>query len=157
MRTLYSLYDKMEEELKQLCKKDPMSVEDVELVYKIIDILKDVTTIEAMKKAEMEDMSMEYSNAYRYPRSFENSMARDGSYAREGSYTRDGSYARGRDSMGRYTSRDDGNSYRGGSYEDGYSRHSKEEMINNLKTMMENARTPEERENYRATIEQMSR
>ena len=54
-----------------------------------------------MKKAEMEDMSMEYSNAY--------------------------------------------------------SRHSKEEMINNLKSMMENARTPEERENYRATIEQMSR
>lgn len=101
MRTLYSLYDKMEEELKQLCKKDPMSVEDVELIYKIIDILKDVTTIEAMKKAEMEDMSMEYSNAY--------------------------------------------------------SRHSKEEMINNLKSMMENARTPEERENYRATIEQMSR
>lgn len=41
--------------------------------------------------------------------------------------------------------------------EDGYSRHSKEEMINNLKAMMENARTPEERENYRATIEQMSR
>lgn len=61
---------------------------------------------------------------------------------------------RGRDSMGRYTSRD--GSYRG-SYEDGYSRHSKEEMINNLKSMMENARTPEECENYRATIEQMSR
>lgn len=56
--------------------------------------------------------------------------------------------------MGRYTSRD--GSYRG-SYEDGYSRHSKEEMINNLKSMMENARTPEECENYRATIEQMSR
>ncbi len=141
MRVLDSLYEKMEDELKQICKKEPLTKEDVELVYKMIDILKDITTIDAMNKPENEgwaqDYSGEYSNNYGYRRSYD-----------------DGSYRRGRDSMGRYTSRDD--SYRG-SYEDGYSRHSKEEMINNLKSMMENARTPEERENYRATIEQMSR
>ena len=51
--------------------------------------------------------------------------------------------------MGRYTSRD--NSY------DGYSRHSKDEMIAHLKEMMRNARTDEEREAYRKTIEQMDR
>lgn len=43
--------------------------------------------------------------------------------------------------MGRYTSR-----------EDGYSRHGNDEMIANLKAMMMNARTEEERENYRKTI-----
>lgn len=141
MRVLNSLYEKMEDELKQICKKEPLTKEDVELVYKMIDILKDITTIDAMNKPENEgwahDYSGDYSNTYGYRRSYD-----------------DGSYRRGRDSMGRYTSRDD--SYRG-SYEDSYSRHSKEEMINNLKSMMENARTPEERENYRATIEQMSR
>ena len=43
--------------------------------------------------------------------------------------------------MGRYTSRDDG----------------KQEMIDHLNKMMMNARTPEERESYRSTIEHMSR
>lgn len=77
-----------------------------------------------------------------YARDYSNGYTEDYSNA-YGNMTR-----RGRDSMGRYTSR-------GGSYDEGYSRHSKEEMIENLKTMMMNARTPEERESYRATIEQM--
>lgn len=60
-----------------------------------------------------------------------------------------GSYRRGRDAMGRFTSRDS-------SYE-GYSRHSKEEMIDHLKEMMRNARSEEEKESYRRAIEQMQR
>ena len=56
------------------------------------------------------------------------------------------SYRRGRDSMGRYTSRDDG-----------YSRHGNDEMIANLRSMMNNARSEQERENYRKTIEDLSR
>lgn len=40
---------------------------------------------------------------------------------------------------------------------DGYSRHSKEEMAEHLKEMMRNARSEEERETYRKTIEQLSR
>jgi hypothetical protein len=50
--------------------------------------------------------------------------------------------------MGRYTSRD--------SYDE-YSRHSKDEMIEHLKEMMQNARNDEERESYRRAIEQMKR
>lgn len=61
----------------------------------------------------------------------------------------DGSYRRGHDAMGRFTSRD--SSY------DGYSRHSKDEMIEHLKEMMRNARSEEERESYRKTIEQLQR
>lgn len=98
----------------------------------MVDVVKDISTVEAMKNAEEQGWSRDYS------------------------YDDDYSYARGRNAMGRYTSRD--SSYaRRGSYEDGYSRHGKEEMIENLKSMMMQARTPEERESYRATIEQMSR
>jgi hypothetical protein len=134
MHVLDMTCDKMEDEIEQIIKKPQLTTEDVKLVYQMIDVIKDITTIEAMKKAETEGWSGDYDdNSYRM------------------------SYARGRDSMGRYTSRDTMTPYRGGSYDDGYSRHSKEEMINNLRTMMDNARTPEERESYRATIEQMSR
>ena len=134
MHVLEMTCDKMEDEIEQIIKKPQLTTEDVKLVYQMIDVIKDITTIEAMKKAEAEGWSGDYSRDY------------DDGYRM--------SYTRGRDSMGRYTSH---NTYRGGSYEDGYSRHSKEEMINNLRTMMDNARTPEERESYRATIEQMSR
>ena len=72
-----------------------------------------------------------------------------GSWGGDGRYSEDSSYRRGRDAMGRFTSRD--SSY------DGYSRHSKEEMIEHLKEMMHNARSEEEKESYRRTIEQMQR
>lgn len=137
MHVLDMTCEKMEDEIEQIIKKPQLTTEDVKLVYQMIDVIKDITTIEAMKKAESEGWSGDYSRDYN-----------DGYRM---------SHARGRDSMGRYTSRDTMASYRGGSYDDGYSRHSKEEMINNLRTMMDNARTPEERESYRATIEQMSR
>ena len=71
-----------------------------------------------------------------------------GSWGGDGRYSEDSSYRRGRDAMGRYTSRDS-------SYD--YSRHSKEEMIDHLKEMMRNARSDEERESYRKTIEQLQR
>lgn len=137
MKILYEIKEKMEEELKDLCKKDTLTNADIELIYKMIDVVKDISTVEAMKNAEEQGWSRDYS------------------------YDDDYSYARGRNAMGRYTSRDGGSYARGGSYmgsyDDGYSRHGKEEMINNLKSMMMQARTPEERESYRATIEQMSR
>jgi len=135
MRILYKINDKMEYELETICKKEELSDMDVDLMGKMVDIIKDISTIEAMNNPEKYGWSNEYDDdysrtTYRMPR-----MSRDMDEA---------SYRRGRDSMGRYTS-----------YDDGYSRHSKEEMINNLKVMMENARTPQERESYRATIEQM--
>lgn len=135
MKLLHDICDRMEDELRLLDKKEELSEMDVDLMGKMVDILKDITTIEAMKNPERYGWSGDYDDGYsmatyRMPR-----ISRD---------MDDGSYRRGRDSMGRYTS-----------YDDGYSRHSKEEMINNLKIMMDNARTPQERESYRATIEQM--
>ncbi len=136
MKILYEIKEKMEEELKDLCKKDTLTNADIELIYKMIDVVKDISTVEAMKNAEEQGWSRDYSYD-------------------------DYSYARGRNAIGRYTSRDGGSYARGGSYmgsyDDGYSRHGKEETISNIKSMMMQARTPEERESYRATIEQMSR
>lgn len=152
MKILYEIKDKMEDELKSICRKEEMSTMDLDNIYKIVDVIKDLTTVEAMKMAE------------------EEGYARDGMSRYSRGWDVDYSYARGRDSRGRYTSRDGGsyegsyeNSNRGRSYEnsrrsyDGYSGHDKEEMIDHLQDMMRSARTEEERENYRKTIDQLSR
>lgn len=146
MKILYNVQDKMEDELKSICRKEEITPTDLDNIYKIVDIIKDVTTVEAMHKAEENGYSGEGMSNY--------SRGWDVDY----------SYARGRDSRGRYTSRD-GRSYegsyensnRGRSYEGGYSGHDKEEMIDNLMKMMRSARTEEERENYRKIIEQLER
>lgn len=146
MKILYNVQDKMEDELKSICRKEEMTTSDLENIYKIVDIIKDVTTVEAMHRAEENGYSGEGMSNY--------SRGWDVDY----------SYARGRDSRGRYTSRD-GRSYddsyensnRGRSYEGGYSGHDKEEMIDYLMKMMRSARTEEERENYRKTIAQLER
>lgn len=108
MRMLYDIKDKMEDELKKICRKEDMSQVDLDNVYKMIDIVKDVTTIEAMNES---DYSKDYSKDY-----------------------------------SRRSSRDDG-----------YSRSSRRDMIDRLTDMMHNARTEDERENYRKTIEQLNR
>ena len=136
MNILYEIKDIMEDELKQISRKEQLTKDDICLVGEMIDVVKDIETIEAMKDAASQGWSRDYA------RDYSNGYTEDYSNA-YGNMTR-----RGRDSMGRYTSR-------GNSYDEGYSRHTKDEMIENLKTMMMNARTPEERESYRATIEQM--
>lgn len=40
----------MLEELKDICRKDEMTEMDLKNIYKMIDIVKDVTTIDAMIK-----------------------------------------------------------------------------------------------------------
>ena len=75
----------------------------------------------------------------------------------DGKYSEEGSYRRGRDRMGRYTSRD------GGSYETGvsgayrgYSRHTaKERMIGKLESMLEDAQTERERMAIRECLEEL--
>ena len=142
MRVLYEVCDKAEDELRQICKKTELTKDDLDNMYKLIDIVKDVKTVEAMKNAEEQGWSRDYSREYSrgYEEDYSNTypiykMARDGE--REPGY----SYRRGRDSMGRYTSRD----------------NDREGMIEHLREMMMNARTEDERENYRKTIDNLSR
>lgn len=133
MHIIYEIKDRMEDELKRLNKKETWTCDDVAIIGEMIDYIKDVETIDAMKNYEPEDWMRGYSRGY----DEDYSMTR-ASYDR---YREPNSYARGRDAMGRYTSRDDG----------------KHETIEHLRTMMDNARTPEERESYRSAIEHMSR
>lgn len=107
------------------------SREEIDSVYKLMDIVKDAYCIWEMEEGEEDEMSYAMSGR---------SMNRGGSYRYD-----DSSYARGRgrnarrDSMGRYSR--EGGSYRGGSYRrDGYSRaDSKEEYIEHLRDMMADA------------------
>ena len=158
MKVLYEIQDILEDELKTIAKKDDITSMDLENIYKMVDIVKDITTVDAMHKAESEGYfrdyardysrgySEDYANAYgSYRTSYDGRRGRDGDS--DGRYSEDSSYRRGRDSMGRYTSRN--------SYDDGYSRHGKEDMIGHLEDMLHNARTDEEREAYRKAIEQM--
>lgn len=157
MKVLYDIQDMLEDELKKISKKEEITSTDLDNIYKMVDIVKDVTTVDAMHKAEQDGYSRDYARDYSrgYSDDYANAYGSYNSYARrgrdgdgDGRYSEDGSYRRGRDAMGRYTSRDN-------SYE--YSRHSKEEMIDHLKEMMRNARSEEERESYRKTIEQLQR
>lgn len=42
----------MEYELEDICHKGELTSTDLEHIYKIVDIIKDITTIEAMLKAD---------------------------------------------------------------------------------------------------------
>lgn len=50
MKVIYDVRDRMLEELKDICRKDEMTEMDLKNIYKMIDIVKDVTTIDAMIK-----------------------------------------------------------------------------------------------------------
>lgn len=143
MRILYNIKDLIDDELKEISKKGELTDTDLENVYKMVDICKDITTIEAMKESQY---SREYSRDYsseNYP------MSNDGSYrsyGRGGSY--EGSYARrGRDGDGdgRYSER--------GSYRDGYSGH--DNTKEKLEAMMRKAGSEQERESIRRILEQV--
>ncbi len=120
MDILYELKDLLCEELMEINKKhDFKNMAELEVAYKAVDIIKDITTIEAMEES---------------------------SFGGE-SYDDDMSYARNRDSMGRYSSRRGRRSYENGysgrrSYNDrmsmdgGYSgAESKEEMMRKIDEM----------------------
>lgn len=89
---LYDLCESLKKEIRQLNNKPDISPTEFDRLYKAVDIIKDIRTIEAMDNAG-------YSNTYPYDDGVSYAMR-----GREGHY----SYARGRDSMGRYTSRDEG-------------------------------------------------
>lgn len=140
MRTLYNIKDLIEDELKTIAKKEELSETDLDNVYKMVDICKDISTIEAMKESRYsrdysEDYPMSYDGSYR-------SYARGGSY--ESSYARRG---RDGDGDGRY-------SERGGSYRDGgYSGH--DNTKEKLEQMMRKAGSEQERESIRRVLEQL--
>lgn len=107
MRVLDDICMILEDELEAIVKKGTVSPTELESVYKSVDVIKDIETIKAMREQGG------YSNSYE-----DNYM--NGRSVRDDRYSR----LRGRDSMGRYTSRD------------GYSRdHETEELREELANM----------------------
>ena len=79
MEILYELKELLCEELEKINKKhDIGNMGELEVAYKAVDIIKDITTIEAMEEADFTDYSYDEGMSYR---------------------------GRNRDSMGRYSSR----------------------------------------------------
>ena len=116
------------------------SREEIDSVYKLMDIVKDAHCI-----WKYEDEESEYS---------EEGRPYDGTHVRGYRYDDGMSYARGRgasakrDSMGRY-SRDGDRGYRG------YSRDGKEEYIEHLREMADEAPDEQTRQSIHRMIEQM--
>ena len=61
MSVLDNVKDRMEEEIKTICYKEEMTYWDLKNLYRIIDIIKDITTIDAMHKA---DKSYDFEKEY---------------------------------------------------------------------------------------------
>lgn len=131
------------------------SREEIDSVYKLMDIVKDAHCV-----WKYEDEESDYSEDGRsydgsYPRGVRNGRSYRGNY--DESYDDGMSMARGRgrnarrDSMGRYSRE----SYRGGSYERGYSRDGKEEYREQLMDMLDTAPDEQTRQSIQRMIDNM--
>lgn len=133
-----------ENELEAIIKNGKFrSREEIDSVYKLVDIAKDAYCIWQYE----EDMDGEsYADGYDRGRSMRYDDGR--------------SYARGRrnakrDSQGRYSR--DGGSYRDGRSYRGYSRDGKEEYVEQLRMMMEDAPDEGTRQSIQRMIQQMDK
>ena len=134
MNELYDLCENLKDDIKELNKKGDISPTELERAYKAVDIIKDIKTIEAMEEAGSSRDGYSYeggqSNRMPYPMYYYDELGtsharrgRDGDG--DGRYSEESSYRRGRDAMGRYTSRDGG-----------YSGHEeKEQMMRQIEEM----------------------
>lgn len=145
MRVYGQIKEMMCDELEHIARRNSLDMNGLEVVYKAVDVLKDIDTIEAMEGLTQRGSS--YGNSYVGNSYVGNSMAGGDGYS--GMYPVYGySYEQGRgqnaqrDSMGRYM---DGGYYAGSS-------NTKEE----LKKLMERATNETEKEAIRVALESMN-
>lgn len=117
------------------------SRDEIDSVYKLMDIVKDGYEV---MSCEDEMYGESYDDGY--------------GHSMRGNYDGGMSYARGRrnarrDSMGRYSR--DGRSYRGNSYERGYSRDGKDEYREQLMDMLDSAPDEATRQSIQRTIDNL--
>ena len=138
MKVYDQLKDMLCDELEEIAKKKELTTSSLDVIYKGVDILKDISTIKAMEKEYPDEgysrdgYSQGYWNRPYYM--YDDGMVHDNSYARGR-----GSDAK-RDSMGRYS-------------RDGYSGDTKEELTR----LMNNAQNDREREAIRHALDSMNR
>lgn len=113
----------LEKEIREITENGSLDTNSLDVMYKVLDNIKDITIICAMKR---EAEYSEYS---------------------ERMYYEDDSYARGRDSRGRYSSRGSYDDSYGRSYSRGYSSEP------DYSQMMSEAKSEKERELLRQLME----
>lgn len=146
MKVYDRIKDMLCDELEEIAKKGELTSNNLEVIDKSIDIIKDIATIHAMEEEyPTEGYSKDGGYSQGYYGRMPYYMYDDGMPHDDHSYARGrGSDAR-RDSMGRYSSM--GRSY------DGYSGDTKEELTR----LMNTAQNDREREAIRAALDKMNR
>ena len=147
MHTYYELKDMLKKELDQIVKKGELSAGSLETIDKLLNSIKNACKITMYEEYKEDgysyaDSDMDMSN-YSYARGRGSNARRDsmGRYSSEGGY----SNARGsRDGRGGY-------SRRGYSYDDG----DKQEKVEMLREMMQEAGSEEERRTLQKLIRRM--
>lgn len=150
MKVYYDIKDMLEKELGQIADKRELTSNNLEIMDKVFDIIKDIETICAMREAGEEDYSemmpyYMYDDGSSYARGRGRYAKRDsmGRYSSEGGYSGRGSY-----DGGSYDSYNRGSydSYERGGRRGGYSREdSKEHMVSELERMEQNATDEKQR------------
>lgn len=149
MEKLKELKTLLEQQVNQITDKGDITPQDLEMLDKAVDVIKDIETICAMRKAEEEEG---YSQA----------MRGSGGYGYSGTWY-DPAY-QGRQGQNYYTNggtRTDGMSYRGGNsygrnYRRMYSRdEAKDNMLDKLEELMDEATTEKERTAIRRCMEKI--
>lgn len=95
MDILYDIKDLLCKELNKIVEKKDINPGELEMVYKAVDIIKDIATIEAMEEADFGDYSYDYDDGMSYRRNRDNM----GRYSRRGRR----SYDDGRNFVARMT------------------------------------------------------
>lgn len=153
MHTYYELKDMLKKELDQIVKKGELSAGSLETIDKLLNSIKNACKITMYEEYKEDgysyaDSDMDMSN-YSYARGRGSNARRDsmGRYSSEGGYSREGGYSNarsGRDGRGGY-------SRRGYSYDDG----DKQEKVEMLREMMQEAGSDEERRTLQKLIRRM--
>lgn len=137
----------LDNQLERLVQKGDITPNELHSIYEAVKTKYYLTVIKAMEEAKEYD---EYGYSGRRM-----SMSYDG----RPYFDNQQSMARGRDSMGRYTSRDGGNSRESGYSREGYSREGgysgADEMRHHLEMAMNAAKTEQERQSIRNMMNNM--
>lgn len=163
MEKTEKILESIEEEICTLLKKQPMTPQDVEMLSKLTDSMKDVATASGMKDyvdAVLEtDDGMSY--AVKMPKVSYNSFARGRSPFTGRFVSRDGvpmGNSMGMNSMTYSRDYSNGMGDMSRRYDGGYSGHSvNDRMIASLEKEMDRAETEYEREQIRNEIEHLRR
>lgn len=116
--------DLLERELDKLIAGDNMTATNLELTYKIVDIVKDINEI-------CEKDAMMYDEEYSGRRGYGNRSSRAYGYPYMGSYASEGNYGRGYSGMdGGYGMNNSGNNYGGRSSGDTAMRSKLQQLLN---------------------------